>query len=92
MMASDKTGGETVNLGNPQELTMLELIHLVEKISSLPTRIKHEAARPDDPTRRQPDISKAKKLLDWEPTISIDEGLARTLEYFKQEVQWHPKS
>lgn len=88
MMTSEKTKGETVNLGNPHEQTMLDLIKSVEKVSGLKAEIKYVPARPDDPLRRQPEISKAKKLLNWEPTISIEEGLARTLAYFKQEVQW----
>lgn len=86
MMASDKTSGETVNLGNPHEQTMLELIKTIEEVGGLKANIKHEPARPDDPQRRQPDITKAKKLLDWEPTISIADGLAQTISYFRTEL------
>lgn len=87
MMASDKASGETINLGNPHEQTMLELIASVEKASGLKAKLKHEPARPDDPQRRQPDISKARAVLNWNPTIPIEEGLAHTLEYFKLEVK-----
>lgn len=87
MMASDKTAGETVNLGNPHEQSMLELIKAIETILETKVKISHQEARPDDPRRRQPDITKAKKILGWEPRISIEDGLARTLDYFKQELQ-----
>lgn len=87
MMRSDQASGETINLGNPHEQTMLELIASVEKLSGLKPKFRHEPARPDDPQRRQPDISKAKSILNWEPTISFEEGLARTLEYFKTQVK-----
>lgn len=87
MMASDQTKGETVNLGNPHEQTLLQLIAMVEKLSGRKATLKFESGRPDDPMRRQPDITKAKKLLNWEPKVSIEEGLSRTLDYFKSEVK-----
>lgn len=87
LMASEAASGETVNLGNPHEQTMLDLIASIEKISGLKTAIKFESARSDDPQRRQPDIAKAKKLLNWEPSISIEEGLERTISYFRTQVK-----
>src|SRR5258708_9071096 len=87
MMASEKTKGETVNLGNPHEQSMLDLIKSIQQILGSNAPIKHQPARPDDPRQRQPDITKAKKLLDWEPNISIEQGLEKTLAYFKQELQ-----
>lgn len=86
LMESERCQGETVNLGNPHEQTMLELIHLIQETTGIKTEIVHKEGRPDDPQRRQPDITKAKTMLSWEPKIQITEGLARTLEYFKMQV------
>lgn len=87
LMASDEAKGETVNLGNPHEQTMLELIKAVEKASNLQAKIAYKDARPDDPLRRQPDITKAKQLLNWEPSVSIEDGLAQTINYFRNEIK-----
>lgn len=87
MMTSDKTSGETVNLGNPHEQSMIELIALIESQLGTKANVVYKAARLDDPRRRQPDITKAKRLLNWEPHVSIEDGLAETLAYFKQELQ-----
>lgn len=84
MMESDKTRGQTVNLGNPVELTMLELIDTIQKQLGIEAKIEHRQARSDDPKKRRPDISKAQSLLGWHPDVSIQEGLALTLSYFQQ--------
>lgn len=85
-MADDTLGGETINLGNPAELTVqatAELIfHQVTGQDLSSDQIDRKPQPTDDPTRRQPDISKATQLLDWEPTVSFSEGLAVTIEYF----------
>ena len=71
-----------VNLGNPQEFTIAKLAELVlDKIKSN-SKIIYEDLPPDDPKQRKPDISKAKNILDWEPSISLDEGLQKTINYF----------
>lgn len=84
----DNLAGETINLGNPDEYTVLQTALLVQKI------INSEIAKGDvvfrdlpldDPTRRQPDITKAQKLLNWQPKIEFRDGLAKTIEYFKKE-------
>ena len=84
----DNLAGETINLGNPDEYTVLQTALLVQKI------INSEIAKCDvvfrdlpldDPTRRQPDITKAQKLLNWQPKIEFRDGLAKTIEYFKKE-------
>ena len=83
--ADDFTG--PVNLGNPGEFTMLELAELVLK--NIPTQSKM-VFRPlpsDDPTRRRPDISLAKKVLDWEPEVPLHEGLKYTIEYFRENLK-----
>ena len=74
-----------VNIGNPQEITILEFAERVRKHFDNVPEIKFEALPQDDPKRRCPDISKAKRVLKWEPKINLEEGLKRTLAYFKQE-------
>ena len=72
-----------VNVGNPYEFTMLELAEKVIDLTGSKSKIVHLEIPKDDPTRRQPDISLAKKELDWEPKIQLEEGLRKTIEYFK---------
>jgi len=80
-----------VNLGNPREITILELAHKVLEISGSSSKITFvtptdERTR-DDPQTRQPDISKARRLLGWEPKVSLEEGLHLTIEWFRQRIQ-----
>lgn len=82
-MFSDKTNGEVINLGNPQEKTILELAELITDLTKSSFKIIFENLPADDPKRRQPDISKAQKLLSWSPKINLQEGLLKTIEYFK---------
>ena len=72
-----------VNLGNPGEFTMLELAEKVIRLTGSGSKIIHQPLPADDPTQRKPLIDLAKKELGWEPTIDLDEGLRRTIEYFK---------
>jgi len=74
---------EPVNLGNPHEFTIIQLAKLVLKISGSKSKIVYRQLPVDDPRQRQPDISKAKKLLSWEPVICLREGLERTISWFK---------
>jgi len=74
-----------VNIGNPQELTILEFAERIREHFDNVPEIIFEPLPQDDPKRRCPDISKAKRILKWEPKINLDEGLKRTLAYFKQE-------
>jgi dTDP-glucose 4,6-dehydratase len=71
---------QPVNMGNPAEFTLLELAHAVIDITGSRSEIVHEALPTDDPKVRQPDISLARELLGWEPTVELREGLRRTLE------------
>ncbi len=72
-----------MNLGNPGEFTILELAHkIIEKVGSK-SRVVYKELPVDDPVRRKPDITLAKENLGWKPTISLDEGLNKTIEYFK---------
>ena len=72
-----------VNLGNPGEFTMLELAKQVAALTESDCPIQHLPLPADDPTRRKPDISRARDLLGWQPTVPLNEGLARTVEYFR---------
>lgn len=76
-------GGEVINLGNPDEITILEVAKLVKKLTGSDSEIIFEPLPENDPKRRKPDISKAKKLLSWAPQISLEDGLHRTIEYFR---------
>src|SRR6202795_1610938 len=74
-----------VNIGNPQEITILEFAERIRRHFDNVPEIIFEALPQDDPKRRCADISKAKRILNWEPKINLEEGLKRTLAYFKQE-------
>jgi UDP-glucuronate decarboxylase len=76
-----------VNIGNPGEFTMLELAKLVLEIVGGSSKIVHLPLPSDDPKQRRPDITLAKKYLGWEPTVPLVEGLRRTVEYFRKEIQ-----
>jgi UDP-glucuronate decarboxylase len=72
-----------INLGNPAEHTMLELATMVLELAGGDSPIRHGPLPPDDPIRRSPDIARARELLAWSPTISLADGLARTVGYFR---------
>jgi nucleoside-diphosphate-sugar epimerase len=83
-MFSDGTKGEIFNLGNPEEFTVNELAGKVIKLANSKSEIAHSGTfRENDPMRRQPDITKAKKILDWEPKVKLIEGLQKTIDYYK---------
>jgi dTDP-glucose 4,6-dehydratase len=85
---SDET--EPVNVGNPREMTILEFAHKIIELtgsSSQITFIRPEDARiRDDPKVRQPDISKARRVLGWEPRVELEEGLQLTIAWFRDRV------
>ena len=85
MGTSDDVTGP-VNLGNPGEFTMLELATKVLELVKSGSELKYLPLPDDDPVRRRPDIGLAQELLGWNPTISLDEGLARTIAYFRDLV------
>jgi len=74
--------GQVINVGNSEEITILELAERIISATGSGSKITFHPRPPDDPQRRCPDISKAKKLLGWVPTVSLQEGLARTIEWF----------
>jgi dTDP-glucose 4,6-dehydratase/UDP-glucuronate decarboxylase len=83
-METDNTTGEIINLGNPDERSMNEIAEQIKTLSQSTSEITHVAGREEDISRRKPDISKAKKLLDWKPQVSLEDGLQQTIHYFKE--------
>jgi len=81
-MESDKEITGPINMGNPNEFTILELAELVLKLTSSQSNIIFKALPEDDPKQRQPNISLAKDKLDWEPRVSLEDGLKETIKYF----------
>jgi nucleoside-diphosphate-sugar epimerase len=75
-----------VNCGNPKERTIREFAETILKITGSQSTFKHLPARPDDPRRRCPDITKAKQVLGWQPKVDLEEGLRRTIEYFRTQM------
>jgi len=78
---------EPVNIGNPTELTILECAKKVIAVSESTSKIQFELLPQDDPKQRRPDISKARRLLGWEPKVDLETGLKLSLEYFRKAVQ-----
>jgi dTDP-glucose 4,6-dehydratase len=74
------------NIGNPREMTILEFARVVQRLTGSQSNIDFRPLPQDDPKVRQPDISKARRLLGWEPKIELEEGLRRTLEYFRERM------
>jgi len=85
LMNGEHTG--PINLGNPDEYTILELAQAVQNLINPDAEIKFEPLPADDPRRRRPDITKAQTLLDWEPTIPLQDGLKLMIEDFRQRFQ-----
>lgn len=85
MMQQDTFIGP-VNMGNPGEFTMLELAEKVIKLTKSKSKIVYKPLPSDDPKQRQPNITVAKKELKWSPTVELDEGLQKTVEYFKKKL------
>lgn len=81
LMMSDYT--LPVNIGNPEEHTILEFANIILKITGSKSKISFKPLPIDDPKQRRPDISRAKAILNWEPKVSLEQGLKQTIEYFK---------
>jgi dTDP-glucose 4,6-dehydratase len=73
-----------VNLGNPQEMTILEFAERIKRLTGTSAPLEFKPLPQDDPKRRQPDISKAKRVLGWEPKVGLEDGLRETIEYFQK--------
>jgi UDP-glucuronate decarboxylase len=85
LMNGEHTG--PINLGNPDEYTILELAEAVQKMVNPDAEIIFKALPQDDPRRRRPDITRAKTLLDWQPTVPLQEGLKLTIEDFRSRIE-----
>ncbi len=83
MMATRDDFTGPINLGNPEEYTIRQLAELIVDLIGSSSRIVFEPLPQDDPKQRRPDISLAKRVLDWQPTVPVREGLARTIAYFR---------
>jgi len=86
LMNYDGTYPLPVNIGNPGEFSMLELAEKVIQMTGASSKIVYQDLPQDDPKQRQPDITRAKQMLNWSPTISLDEGLVKTIDYFRNIV------
>lgn len=82
LMFVERASGAVVNLGNPEEYTMIELAKKIKELTKTSSEIVFESLPVDDPTKRRPDISLAQKLLEWAPVVSVDVGLQKTIEYY----------
>ena len=85
-MFQPRTAGEVFNLGNTEEHTVLEYAHTIIRLCEASSSIIFEPNRVDDPERRRPDISKAQQVLGWQPRVSLDAGLRRTIEWFSDHI------
>jgi len=83
MQSPDEVTGP-INIGNPVEISIRELAEKVIEMTGSTTSLEYSKVREDDPKQRQPDIRRARELLGWEPTISLEEGLERTIGYFRE--------
>jgi dTDP-glucose 4,6-dehydratase len=79
--------GRIVNVGNPNECTIRELAAVTARLAHVSLTIEDRPLPPDDPARRKPDITLARQLLDWEPSVSLEAGLAQTIDYFRTAVR-----
>jgi UDP-glucuronate decarboxylase len=84
MMAAPDDFTGPVNLGNPNEFSILELAQKIINLTGSTAKIVHQPLPADDPLQRQPNITLAKERLGWEPKIELEEGLGRTIAYFKK--------
>ncbi len=87
LMASGDDVTGPINLGNPGEFTMRELAERVLVLTGSTSRIVHRPLPQDDPRQRRPDITQAKAVLDWSPTIALEDGLRKTIDYFEQRLR-----
>ena len=86
LMATDTDVTGPINLGNPNEVTIRILAELVIRLTGSRSRIRQQPLPQDDPTQRCPEITLARTVLGWEPTVNLDEGLVKTIDYFRRLV------
>ena len=78
---------EPVNIGNPREMTIKQFAEEIIRITGTKSTIEYKPLPVDDPKVRQPDITRAKKVLNWQPRVEFDEGIKKTIEYFKESLK-----
>lgn len=78
---------QPVNLGNPVERTIEEFAEVIHKLVGGKSKVSYMSSIEDDPQRRRPDITRAKTYLGWEPHVTLEEGLQKTIDYFRKELQ-----
>jgi len=86
LTVNEKAKGEVVNIGNSQEITILQLAKKIEELTKCKSPLTFSPLPEDDPKRRCPDTSKMEKLLGWKPKISLEQGLKRTIEWFRKRL------
>ncbi len=86
MMASPEDCAGPVNLGNPEEYTVREIAELIRRLTGSGSPVEYRPLPADDPTQRRPDIGRAERLLNWRPRIGAEEGLKRTIAYFRGRI------
>ena len=84
LMASPEDFTGPVNLGNPNEITILELAEKIIALTGSASKIERRPPAPDDPAQRKPDIGLAREIFGWEPKVPLQEGLQKTIEYFRE--------
>ncbi len=92
VMDTDAARGEVINLGNPDERTIMDLATIIARLCDSDSGFEYLPERPDDPYKRCPDISKAKKLLNWSPEVDIETGMRQTIDYFSAYVSREPSA
>src|SRR3712207_3925050 len=83
-MESDAVGAQPVNLGNPGEVTVIGVARSILELTGSNSALEHQPMPGDDPARRCPDIRLAQSRLGWTPTVALDDGLVRTIDYFRR--------
>jgi UDP-glucuronate decarboxylase len=84
LMATPESETGPINIGNPEEITMLELASAIVRLTNSRSRIVHRPLPQDDPRQRRPDISRAQEVLGWQPTVKLKDGLSTTIAYFEE--------
>ena len=87
MMEKEEANGEIINVGNPDEYTILEVAKLVKKLTKSNSKITFHPLPEDDPVQRRPDIAKAKRILGWEPMIGLEDGLKLTINAYQKKLK-----
>lgn len=86
-MFTPKTKGEIFNLGNPEEVRVIDLAQKIMALTKTKSKIIYKLLPIDDPQKRRPDIAKAKRILGWEPKVKIEEGLRETIKYYREKLR-----